>query len=197
MCCDALCNHSPHRKCAPPLHNPTTQSYWLGAIASKPTAAYKGYILGGLMWFCIPFALATSLGLAAVALDLPISVADANAGLVPPAVAQFLLGDFGAVLMTIMLFMAVTGTGSAEMVAVASLVAYDLYRTYINKNATGRQILHVSRAMIVIFGLLMGGLAIGLFAIGLSLGFVYLFMGMRCFVWAIGGSALCACATKH
>merc|ERR1711963_1297362 len=49
------------------------QSYWQSAIAAKPTTAHKGYLLGGLVWFTIPFALATSLGLASCSLQLPIS----------------------------------------------------------------------------------------------------------------------------
>lgn len=32
------------------------------------------------MWFCIPFTLATTMGLAALALDLPISLAEAGEG---------------------------------------------------------------------------------------------------------------------
>ena len=80
------------------------QAYWMGAIASKPSASYKGYILGGLMWFSIPFTLATSLGLASVALDLPLTKTEAGAGLVPPAVAVHILGKSGAVWITIMLF---------------------------------------------------------------------------------------------
>jgi hypothetical protein len=80
------------------------QAYWMGAIASKPSASYKGYILGGLMWFSIPFTLATSLGLASVALDLPLTSSEAGAGLVPPAVAVHILGKSGAVWITIMLF---------------------------------------------------------------------------------------------
>ena len=59
------------------------------------------------------------------------------AGLVPPAAALYLLGRGGAILMVIMLFMAVTSSGSAELVAVSSLFTYDVYRTYINPNATG------------------------------------------------------------
>ena len=55
--------------------------------------------------FCIPFTLATTLGLSALALDLPITVLEANEGLVPPAAAFFLLGKFGGILMTIMLLM--------------------------------------------------------------------------------------------
>ena len=62
---------------------------------------------------------------------------DARSGLVPPAAALFLLGRGGAILMVIMLFMAVTSSGSAELVAVSSLFTYDVYRTYINPNATG------------------------------------------------------------
>ena len=61
----------------------------------------------------------------------------ARAGLVPPAAALYLLGRGGAILMVIMLFMAVTSSGSAELVAVSSLFTYDVYRTYINPNATG------------------------------------------------------------
>ena len=60
-----------------------------------------------------------------------------GAGLVPPAAALFLLGRGGAILMVIMLFMAVTSSGSAELVAVSSLFTYDVYRTYIKPNATG------------------------------------------------------------
>ncbi|KAL4418865.1 hypothetical protein ABPG77_002621 [Micractinium sp. CCAP 211/92] len=159
------------------------QAYWMGAIASKPSASYKGYILGGLMWFSIPFTLATSLGLASVALDLPITKEEAGAGLVPPAVAVYILGKSGAVWITIMLFMAVTSTGSAELIAVSSLFSYDFYRTYINPKASGKDIIRVSRYVIVGFGLFMGVLAIILFKIGLSLGWVYLFMGI-----AIGGA---------
>lgn len=46
------------------------QSYWQSAIASRPSASVKAFLLGGLVWFAIPFTLATSLGLAGVALGL-------------------------------------------------------------------------------------------------------------------------------
>merc|ERR1719408_97514 len=68
------------------------QSYWQSAIAASPSSAHKGYILGGLVWFTIPFALATSLGIAGVAFQLPITAGESGSGLVPPAVATHLLG---------------------------------------------------------------------------------------------------------
>lgn len=36
--------------------------------------------------------------------------------------------------------MAVTSSGSAEFLAVSSLVGYDLYKTYVNPKAHGRQV---------------------------------------------------------
>jgi len=138
------------------------QSYWQSAIAARPASAAKGYMLGGICWFSIPFSLATSLGLASTALMLPINKDEAGSGLVPPAVADHLMGTAGAALILIMLFMAIVSTGSAESIAVSSLVAYDIYREYINPDATGKQILWVSRVTIVVFGIFMGLLAVSL-----------------------------------
>lgn len=155
------------------------QAYWQSAIAATPSASWKGYILGGLCWFAIPFSLATSLGLAADALSLPLTVNEANDGLVPPATATHMMGTGGSVLILIMLFMAVTSTGAAEQIAVSSLFAYDVYRAYINKNASGKQIILISRIVICIYGLLSGVFGIVLNVIpGINLNWVYLFMGV-------------------
>lgn len=137
-----------------------------------------------ICWFSIPFSLATSLGLAGVALLLPITKDEAGEGLVPPAVATHLLGCTGSVLILTMLFMVVTSAGSAKGIAISSLVSYNIYREYINPDAMGEQILNCSHIVVVIFGLLMGNLVILLNLIGLNLGWVYLFMG----VWI--GSAI-------
>ena len=107
---------------------------------------------------------------------LPITSGEAGSGLVPPAVATHLLGNTGSALILIMLFMAIVSTGSAESIAVSSLVAYDIYREYINKDATGPQILLVSRVVIVVFGVSMGVLSIILNRLGLNLGWVYLYV---------------------
>ena len=154
------------------------QSYWQSAIAAKPSSSTKGYLLGGLVWFTIPFALATAMGLATVAMDLPVTGDEAGQGLVPPAAAVHLFGKGGGMMITIMLFMAITSTGSAEQIAVSSLIAYDIYKKYINPKATGEQILKVSRFAILGFGIFMGVLSTILFELGLSLGFVYLMMGI-------------------
>ncbi|KAL6748794.1 urea active transporter [Haematococcus lacustris] len=154
------------------------QAYWQSAIAARPSATYKGYILGGLCWFAIPFTMATSIGLAGRALDLPITIAESNAGLTPPAVAVHLMGKGGAFLMVLQLFMAVTASGSAEQIAVSSLFSYDVYREYFNPQATGRQLVLTSRIMVIVYAVLSGVFAIILLKLKLSLGWVYLFMGI-------------------
>jgi SSS family transporter len=154
------------------------QAYWQRAIAAQPKSTVRGFLLGGMCWFAIPFTLATTMGLTAVALQVQLTPEQVQLGLTVPAAASTLMGEAGAIMVLVMLFMAVTSAGSAELIAVSSLITYDVYRTYKNPNATGKQLLKVSRAAIIGFGLGMGGLAVILLAMGLSLGFVYLAMGV-------------------
>jgi Na+/proline symporter len=118
------------------------------------------------------------MGLTAVALNVALTPEQVQLGLTVPAAASVMMGPVGAIMVLVMLFMAVTSAGSAELIAVSSLITYDVYRTYKNPAATGKQLLKVSRTVIVIFGLGMGVLAGILLGMGLSLGFVYLAMGI-------------------
>lgn len=154
------------------------QAYWQKAIAARPRSAVKGFIMGGLAWFAIPFTLATTLGLAAIATNLYLSPEQIQSGLVAPTAASFILGDTGAILLLTVLFTAVTAAGSAELVSVSSLVTYDIYRTYVKPWATGRELIKVSRITIVGFGIGMGMLSSVLLQLGASLQYVYLAMGI-------------------
>lgn len=154
------------------------QSYWQRAIAARPRSAVRGFLIGGLAWFAIPFTLATTLGLAAVATGVSLTHEQISSGLVAPTAASHILGDFGAILLISMLFTAVTSAGSAELVAVSSLVTYDIYRTYVKPAASGRELIRISRIAILGFGLGMGALASILLQIGASLQYVYLAMGI-------------------
>ncbi|KAK9135497.1 hypothetical protein Syun_014827 [Stephania yunnanensis] len=73
------------------------KNYMVNAIVARPSSTYKGYLLCGLVWFAVPFSLATSLGLAALALDLPITANEASHGIVPPAAATALMGNGGSI----------------------------------------------------------------------------------------------------
>lgn len=70
----------------------------------------------------LPRQLATSLGLSAVALSLPVTTAEAARGLVPPAAAGHFLGSAGSAVVLVMTFLAVTSSGASEQIAVSSIV---------------------------------------------------------------------------
>lgn len=69
------------------------QAFWQSAVAAKPSASYKGFLWGCIMWMAVPLTLATSVGMASRALDLPLSAQEVNEGLVPPAAALELWGE--------------------------------------------------------------------------------------------------------
>ena len=52
-------------------------------------------------------------------------------GLVPALIAQKLLGRSGEFLICVMILMAITSTGSAEVMAVVSILVYDVYQIYL------------------------------------------------------------------
>ncbi|KAF9136767.1 hypothetical protein BGX30_010872 [Mortierella sp. GBA39] len=162
-------------------------AYWQRAIAASPHSTVKAYLIGGLSWFAIPFTLATTLGISAVALEnhpnfpsFPnrLTTADVGAGLVAPNAAVALLGKGGAVAVLLLVFMAVTSAASAELIAVSSIVTFDVYKAYIKPNATGKQIIAVSHAIVASFGIIMGVLAIILKEAGIDLGYLYSLMGV-------------------
>merc|ERR550532_281762 len=112
------------------------QAYWQSSVAAKPLQGVWGFIAGGLCWFAIPFGLATTMGLAYLGLSSAqgapmLTDEDVMKGLAAPLVAQKLLGTVGEYSMLFLILMAVMSTGSAEVIAVASIIIYDVYQAYI------------------------------------------------------------------
>merc|ERR1711871_1352516 len=127
------------------------QSYWQSAIAVKPEMAASGYILGGVVWFAVPMMMGSTHGLVGRALaggdaelieaggepelvngPSYITSGDSGSGLTPARVAVSVLGGSGAWILLIMLFMAIVSTGCAEIIAVATILTYDVYCEYLN-----------------------------------------------------------------
>ncbi|KAK9455741.1 hypothetical protein V1511DRAFT_487676 [Dipodascopsis uninucleata] len=142
--------------------------YWNKAIAASPASALPGYVLGGVAWFAIPWLCATTMGLACLALESHPSFptypnrmpsADVSAGLVLPNAAVALLGK-------------------GELIAVSSVGTYDIYRTYINPKASGKQLIMVSHSLVILYGFVMAGFSVGLYYAGVSMGYLYLLMGV-------------------
>ncbi|KAI8493622.1 hypothetical protein Bbelb_285430 [Branchiostoma belcheri] len=90
------------------------QSYWQSTVAARPLEGVWGFISGGLTWFAIPFSMATTVGLAYVALgtvngEALLSAEDVDKGLVAPVVVHRLMGHAGQVIVVLMILMAVIG----------------------------------------------------------------------------------------
>ncbi|ONH65133.1 Urea active transporter [Cyberlindnera fabianii] len=160
--------------------------YWQKAISASPASALPGYVLGGLGWIAIPVVVSTTMGLACRALESSpsfpyypgLSADQVDAGLVLPATAYTLLGTGGAVASLLLVFMAFTSAMSAEVISVSSIATYDIYRSYINPNATGKQLMWTNYISVCGFTLAMVGFGIGLYESEVSLGFLYNFMGV-------------------
>jgi signal transduction histidine kinase len=154
------------------------QSYWQRAIAAKNKIAGRAFLTGGLLWFAIPFGVASTLGLAAVGLEISISDDAISNGLVAPFAAFEILDVFGAILIMTMLVTAVTSAGSAQLMAISSLMSQDIYKTYKNPNATPENVFSIKRKLVIILGVAMGFLGLALFHLQLNLQYLYLVMGI-------------------
>lgn len=74
--------------------------------------------------------------------------------------------------------MAIMSTYSSELISVSSISAYDIYKTYINPKASGKQIMFVNYISMTAFALFMGGFSTMLYYIGVGMGYLYLLMGV-------------------
>jgi Na+/proline symporter len=122
------------------------QSYWQSAVAAKPKSAVMGFLVGGMVWFAVPFCMATTNGIAGRALtthptlgSMYLDSAASGSGLTPARVLAHIMGPGGAFILLLQLFMAITSTGSAEIIAVSSILTYDVYYTYLNPELKERR----------------------------------------------------------
>ncbi|KAI4198994.1 MAG: hypothetical protein LQ350_004910 [Teloschistes chrysophthalmus] len=161
--------------------------YYNKAIAASPIHALPGYVMGGLSWFAIPWLAATTMGLSALALEsnpvfptYPSRMpnADVTAGLVLPNAAVAMLGKGGAAATLLLIFMAVTSASSAEYIAVSSIFTYDIYKTYFEPTASGRKLVYMAHTCVVVYAILLAAFSTGLYYIGISMGYLYLMMGV-------------------
>ncbi|GAA6062385.1 hypothetical protein JCM10212_003194 [Sporobolomyces blumeae] len=190
------------------------QAYWQRALASEPSTAVKGYLLGGSAWMSIPLGFSAALGLSAAVLRNNISFpgypnglsdAEVSAGLPAAAAAQVLLGAGGAAVLLVLLFLAVTSATAAELCAVSTLATYDIFIPYIKPGASDRTVLLFDHCAIVAYGAIMAILGIVLYYAGISLGFLYNFTGIlvasavlpiaMCIMWRKANKWACITAT--
>lgn len=78
----------------------------------------------------------------------------------------------------LMVFMAVTSAMSSETVATTALLTYNLYQSYINPKATGKQLLRFSNFIVPGFALVASSIAVGMNHAGFSVSFLITISGI-------------------
>lgn len=160
-------------------------SFWQKGFAADTAAAMPGYMIGGLSYFGVPWAVGTTAGLAAIALEKmsifptyprAMTTAEINGGLVLPYAVMAVAGKGGAFGLLLVVFMCVTSTTSAELIAVSSIVSFDIYRTYVNPKANDKEVIRVSHWAVVAFGLFASAFATALHYGGVDLNWMGYFL---------------------
>ncbi|EST06845.1 Sodium/solute symporter [Kalmanozyma brasiliensis GHG001] len=162
-------------------------SYWQKSYSADIAAAVPGYILGGVLYFGLPWCLGTVMGLAGWALQTnpvwpaygrALSATELSSGLPLGYAALAVAGKGGAVAVVILIFMAVTSTTSAQLIAVSSIVSSDVYHTYIRPTATDAQVIRVSRIACIAFAIFASAFSTMLYYVGIDLTWTLYFLGL-------------------
>ena len=113
------------------------QGVWQGVIAAKPAdGAVFGFIGGALVWMAIALGLGTTSGVAYAGLCSSqgfsiLADEEVNSNLILPLVTSVLMGSTGSYLLFIIMLLAVMTTGSGQVIAISSIIVYDIYIPYI------------------------------------------------------------------
>ncbi|KAH8671543.1 putative sodium/proline symporter [Xylariales sp. PMI_506] len=151
------------------------------AIAADPKSTASGYHIGALCWFTIPFVLASTFGLTAAAAEhLPsfptypnrMNAYEISSGMPLAYAAEAIMGTGGVAAVCLMVFMAVTSAMSSETVSATALLAYNLYKAYINPQATGKQLMVFSHLVTPAFAVATAAIAVGFNHGGFSVSFL-------------------------
>lgn len=105
------------------------------------------------------------------------SSTEVSNGLVLPYFAMTIAGKGGAMGMLLITFMAVTSTISAQIIAVSSIISFDIYRTYGNPSASDRDVIRWSHYGVIFFAVFASAFSTMLHYVGIDLGWTLYMLG--------------------
>lgn len=180
-------------------------SYFIKAFSASPAAVVPGYTIGGIAYFAIPWGLGTVMSSVALGLEnqpnfptfprvsptYPLALisisnplvqrmtsTEVSNGLVLPYAAITIAGKGGAAAVLLITFMACTSTLSAQVIAVSSILSFDVYREYFKKKATDRDLIRASHFGVIFFAAFSAGFSTMLHYVGINLGWTLYMLGM-------------------
>jgi Na+/proline symporter len=105
------------------------------------------------------------------------SSSEISGGLVLPYFAITIAGKGGAAGILLITFMAVTSTLSAQVIAVSSIISFDIYRTYINRSASDIDVIRWSHYGVIFFAVFAAAFSTMLHYVGVDLGWTLYMLG--------------------
>ncbi|KAL4916121.1 Sodium:solute symporter family-domain-containing protein [Aspergillus aurantiobrunneus] len=162
-------------------------SFFIKAFSASPKAVVPGYTIGGIMYFAIPWGLGTVMSSVALGLEnqpnfptFPrrMTSSEVSSGLVLPYAAMTIAGKGGAAAVLLMIFMAVTSTLSAQVIAVSSILSFDVYREYFKQSASDRDVIRSSHLGVIFFAAFAAGFSTMLHYVGVDLGWTLYMLGV-------------------
>lgn len=102
---------------------------------------------------------------------------EVSSGLVLPYAAITIAGKGGAAAILLMIFMAVTSTLSAQVIAVSSILSFDVYREYFKRTANDRDVIRASHLGVIFFAAFAAGFSTMLHYVGVDLGWTLYMLG--------------------
>lgn len=126
------------------------QSLWQRVWAIKRQSVKKSYIIAGACWF--PYSLAFGM-FGVIALVAGITSASGGSDITPLVAYNFLPAGL-AILFILMVLSAIASTGDSALSAFSTVFVTDIYKKYIDRNATSSRQLMAARLSMVFIALL-------------------------------------------
>lgn len=149
------------------------QQHWQRAFALKKNAVKKAFVLSAFVFVIVPLSLST-LGFVGANPTINEGWIVEDTQLIGVITVSNLLPNWVLVLFIYMLLAGLSSTLDSVLCASSSIGGIDIYRTYINKNASEKRILYVSRVFMLVITL--SGLGISLIP-GMKILYLFLFYG--------------------
>lgn len=97
-----------------------------------------------------------------------------------PYVLKALIGDKGLIAFFVLLFMALTSTMSSSLIAVSSILSFDVYKTYINPKVTDKRLVHISHLAVMFHAVFIVGISLALNYGGADMTWIGYFQPILC-----------------
>lgn len=162
-------------------------SFWQKTFSADVRSTVPGYLIASVLIVSNVWPLGAIIGGASIVLEntpsfptypRPMSEFEIGSGYVLPYVMKAVLGDGGVGAVLLVIYLAVTSTVSAQLVSVSSILSFDIYKEYINKDANNKQMIRVSHYGVVFFGLFSAAFALMLHYVGVNMTWMGYFLAM-------------------